>query len=51
MTFGVTGLAHAARELEAAARGPLDDGAKRLLEQVEREYERGQAALRTVAAV
>jgi PAS domain S-box-containing protein len=51
MTFGVTGLAQAARALEAAARGSLDDGAERLLEQVEREYELGQAALRTVAAV
>jgi CheY-like chemotaxis protein len=51
MTFGVTGLAQAARELESAARESVGAGAARLLELVEREYERGEAALRTVAAV
>ena len=51
MTFGVTGLTQAARELESAARGSIDDRGAQLLARVEREYDRGQAALRTVAAV
>jgi PAS domain S-box-containing protein len=50
MTFGITGLAHAARELESAANESALDGAARLLEQVEREYERGKTALETVGA-
>ena len=50
MTFGVSGLADAARELESAAREAVGAGAAALLERVEREYERGEAALRTVVA-
>jgi HPt (histidine-containing phosphotransfer) domain-containing protein len=50
MTFGVTGLEHAARELESAASASALDGAAPLLERVEREYERGKAALETVVA-
>jgi PAS domain S-box-containing protein len=49
MTFGVTGLEHAARELESAASATALDEAAPLLERVEREYERGKAALETVA--
>ncbi len=50
MTFGVTGLVQAARELEAAASKTALDGAAQLLVQVETEYERGKAALETLGA-
>ncbi len=49
LTFGVTELAGEAQKLEIAARDGALAGAGMLLEAIEREYERGRAALEAVA--